>query len=52
MGKFIIYASDRRKYLVISESEEKAKIEFSQNLPSFKIRSITKTNENMFNIVE
>jgi hypothetical protein len=52
MEKFIIYASDRRKYLVIAENESNAKIKFSQNLPSLKIKSITETNESIFNIVE
>lgn len=52
MQTFIIFASDRRKYLVISESEHEAKIKFSQNLPDLKIKSISETNETVFNIIE
>jgi hypothetical protein len=52
MLKFIIFASDRRKYLVIADGEDNAKVKFSQNLPSLKIRNITQTNEDIFNVVE
>ena len=52
MKKFIIAASDRRKYLVIADSEGDAKISFSQNFPSLKIRKIVATDEYIFNIID
>lgn len=51
-NKFIISGSDKRKYLIIAENEDKAKIKFSQNLPSLKIRNIKETEEDIFNIIE
>lgn len=52
MKKFIITASDRRKYLVISENENNAQIKFSQNFPSLKVRNIVLTDDFIFNIIE